>query len=1267
MPTQPKQSCLTNRRRLLGSMIDSLEPRRLLASTVKGTSGNDAVIITVGAGNAISLTLNGVIQSVATPGDGVVEVHGLNGNDDITLLSNGTLHFFLFGEQGDDDFIVGNGNLTNDIKADVNIIEPSGAGNDTCQINNLNGAGLSWRTDGSSVSFLSIASPFIELPAMIEPGDGTTVRAGNGDDTLNLSGGGIAGAFPAKTYFDLGGGSDTVNLGGSQQIVEPNLPTSSIIDAGTTGSNSITADDSSSISSRTSLDFDDNGLVGGPVLRNFDQMTVTAHSLTGGLPEPMTFRGFNAPVPLITLVGTGSADLVQFGTLANPITSQNYWGAIHMNLGTGVNNVEVNQAETGPAASWTFSNSGLSVGTGPASLTSFSTLQFTLRATNSADLFTFVDAPDTWSTFIEARGGDDRVQMSTVLDLDAVFDGRDFYFQGGEGNDTIDVSDANDAVGDIDDYRIGNSVGFGDDIPVSDGSIEKKDFAASIYEFVLAYQGTEKLILGLDNDSNNLFYNFKGLSVVDISGNNGSDIFTNSRPNFFNPDQLSPSLAPFVTFRGGAGADELVLRDTDGDVATYEFFDGLLSYGQTISTRTLNFDNFSSVRLAGSNLANNVIVRFKGASTTLNIDAAGGDDTFTVGGGDLDSSGLMSTGLTLNGGAGSDAIVFDDRLDTAADGETSNYTFNNFSLAKGTPAILFSTFEDVGLLASNHTVSGINVATVVNINSVNGFVDNLSITGGPDRGCIVNAGSGTLGNLPLTSTFVTCSSVNINDQSTATGTAWTIGTTAIARTTSNQTFNYQASAIALNTGTGDDTIGVNGLGAGSLLNVNAGNGVDRFTLGNGDVDAQVLGPVALIGGADNNGLTVNNSIDVLAESQSLSNTTFIDNFTHTFSGLTSYTYNGGPGGTNLSLSNAVIPQTINGGSGDDTFHLFNGSLITNFTANFILNGNGGTDTMNLLGQSDSASSRYDFPTSTQFRFGDVNTGKILTYSGFEQASLQTSSASDTLNVTSIPFALRISTGTGNDVVNISNIAGQVSTLPITINTGPETTSFGGGDDLTVGGATVVVDQSDVVRNLVVNGTLRITNGAVLTRVPPSIDFLPLSLTGVFDLADGALLWKAGGQTPDFRAMLIAGRNGGAWNGTSASGAMNSSTAASSSLGDGVGYGLGSEIAPTTLGGFTIAPADVLVRYTLEGDANLDRTVNFPDLVRLAQNYDLTNRGFSQGDFNYSPDGKVDFADLVILAQRYGSSLPAVFETSMVAPQAPSKLPGKRRPAGEDIF
>jgi ELWxxDGT repeat protein len=73
-------------------------------------------------------------------------------------------------------------------------------------------------------------------------------------------------------------------------------------------------------------------------------------------------------------------------------------------------------------------------------------------------------------------------------------------------------------------------------------------------------------------------------------------------------------------------------------------------------------------------------------------------------------------------------------------------------------------------------------------------------------------------------------------------------------------------------------------------------------------------------------------------------------------------------------------------------------------------------------------------------------------------------------------------------------------------------------------------------------------------------------------------------------------------------------------------------------------------FVLGGDANHDRTVDFNDLVKLAQNYN-TSGGKTYADGDFTGDGNVDFNDLVILAQRYNTSLPAPGAALPVAPSA----------------
>lgn len=104
-----------------------------------------------------------------------------------------------------------------------------------------------------------------------------------------------------------------------------------------------------------------------------------------------------------------------------------------------------------------------------------------------------------------------------------------------------------------------------------------------------------------------------------------------------------------------------------------------------------------------------------------------------------------------------------------------------------------------------------------------------------------------------------------------------------------------------------------------------------------------------------------------------------------------------------------------------------------------------------------------------------------------------------------------------------------------------------------------------------------------------------------------------------------------------------------------------------------------------GDANHDGVVDFNDLVKLAQNYNVTDgtRAWEEGDF--TGDGNVDFNDLVILAQNYNTNpaandagpaaAPALATSVTAAPTTAQSLLAvfqpttttKKRPARKAIF
>jgi autotransporter-associated beta strand protein len=120
--------------------------------------------------------------------------------------------------------------------------------------------------------------------------------------------------------------------------------------------------------------------------------------------------------------------------------------------------------------------------------------------------------------------------------------------------------------------------------------------------------------------------------------------------------------------------------------------------------------------------------------------------------------------------------------------------------------------------------------------------------------------------------------------------------------------------------------------------------------------------------------------------------------------------------------------------------------------------------------------------------------------------------------------------------------------------------------------------------------------------------------GLVDLEGGQLSIAAGGITAsDLRASLIAGRNGGTWNGSTG---ITSTTAATSGGTRGVGYVVAGD-------------GSASVSFAAAGDVDLSGQVNVFDLVAINSSgkYGTGSASvWSQGDFNY--DGSTNVFDLV---------------------------------------
>lgn len=194
------------------------------------------------------------------------------------------------------------------------------------------------------------------------------------------------------------------------------------------------------------------------------------------------------------------------------------------------------------------------------------------------------------------------------------------------------------------------------------------------------------------------------------------------------------------------------------------------------------------------------------------------------------------------------------------------------------------------------------------------------------------------------------------------------------------------------------------------------------------------------------------------------------------------------------------------------------------------------------------------------------------------------------------------------------------------------------DGGTLSAATLAVNGTAGIGSLAVNagtlaggpatsvgpgGTLSLVQDARVTVAVGSLAVTEAAGGGRVDLGAGQISVAAGGITAAaLRADILAGRNGGAWNGLAG---ITSSTAAASGGTRAVGYVVGGNGA-------------AIVSFAAPGDTNLNGQVDVFDLVSINSSGKYgsgTASVWSQGDFNY--DGVTNVFDLVSIngAGAYG--------------------------------
>lgn len=249
----------------------------------------------------------------------------------------------------------------------------------------------------------------------------------------------------------------------------------------------------------------------------------------------------------------------------------------------------------------------------------------------------------------------------------------------------------------------------------------------------------------------------------------------------------------------------------------------------------------------------------------------------------------------------------------------------------------------------------------------------------------------------------------------------------------------------------------------------------------------------------------------------------------------------------------------------------------------------------------------------------------LSRSGSSEASIVVLGGANAINAplnlvsdTVIDLAADTTTGNTQGVPTVAGASLTVQNITLAAGKTLRTTSVG---DLTING-TVTGGAGSALR---INGRkAAFTAGA--SKVS-TVGDLTVSTSSTLDIANTTVVVDYASADPSpfssLRAAIVAGMASG--KGIVASGVTGNQA-------------IGIVDAPAgSSTGLSLDGSAVVIRLTLKGDVDLNRVVNFDDLLALAQNYDANGSGktWANGDSDYN--GVVNFDDLLPLAQNYGGS------------------------------
>lgn len=264
--------------------------------------------------------------------------------------------------------------------------------------------------------------------------------------------------------------------------------------------------------------------------------------------------------------------------------------------------------------------------------------------------------------------------------------------------------------------------------------------------------------------------------------------------------------------------------------------------------------------------------------------------------------------------------------------------------------------------------------------------------------------------------------------------------------------------------------------------------------------------------------------------------------------------------------------------------------------------------------------------------GSLNSGSLV------------NNAQLTANATTVAFA-SASTNAENARIDLTNASLRVGTGRKRLTSAGRiqlnNSSVTGDVLLTKTGVIATAGNATFTGNIIGEGRLEVPGGSI-ARLPRGsgkcVVVSELSLLGTLDIADNRMVLRAapagssdGDRYTRVVDLVTDARNGGGWNGAGITTSMTDAAVSGEFTTIGIAHAIDVDRSHLPAwDGFVSDSADVLIKYTYAGDADLNGKIDCDDYARIDFNVAEGGalKGWSNGDFNY--DGSVQSGDYAII-------------------------------------